>query len=134
MNEATYELIQDLYEAKAAEEAAKAKRIKIESELAQVIGVPDQWEGTRTNDVGEFKVVVKRAMNIKIDAVRLREIAAQNNIGEIVMSTAFRWKPELNKKGWDNIGDEIKAMLFAAITKTPGKVGISVEIKKQEEK
>lgn len=134
MSDAVYLLVVALHEAKTKEDAAKAARVAIEEQLAAAIGVPEQWEGSRTNDVGEFKVCVKRSMNVKIDAVRLREIAALNSIDEMIMSTAFRWKPELNKKGWDNTGDEIKAMLSAAITKTPGKVGISVEIKKQEEK
>lgn len=134
MSNTVYELVKALHEAKAKENAAKAARVAIEEQLAAEIGVPDQWEGSRTNDVGEFKVNVKRTMNVKIDTPRLRELAAQHNIDDAVMSAVFRWKPELNKKNWDNAGDEIKAALSGAITRTPGKIGISVEIKKQEEK
>lgn len=134
MSDTVYLLVATLHEAKAKEDAAKAARVAIEEQLAAAIGVPDQWEGSRTNDVGEFKVVVKRSMNVKIDAVRLREIAAQNEIDEMVMSTAFRWKPEINKKGWESTSDRAKALLSEAITKTPGKVSFAVEIKKQEEK
>ncbi|MEG1603637.1 MAG: hypothetical protein RRY12_12525 [Cloacibacillus sp.] len=129
-----YLLAAALHEAKAKEDAAKAARVALEEQLAVAIGVPEQWEGSKTNEVGEFKVSVKRTMNIKIDASRLRELAEQHDIDDAIMSTAFRWKPELNKKGWDSADDKIKAILSAAITKTPGKIGISVEIKNKEDK
>ena len=131
MNEATYYLIEELYEAKAAEEAAKAKRVQIEADLARALEVPDQWEGSQTRTVNEYKVCVKRAMNVKIDAARLKEIISRDNL-EHAAGIAFRWKAELDKKGWNTLGSLVQGAFSEAITKTPGKVSITVELKKED--
>ena len=131
MNEATYYLIEELYEAKAAEEAAKAKRVQLEADLAKALEVPEQWEGSQTRTVNEYKVCVKRAMNVKIDAARLKEIISRDNL-EHAAGIAFRWKAELDKKGWGTLGSTIQAAFSEAITKTPGKVSITVELKKED--
>ena len=133
MNEATYYLIEELYEAKAAEEAAKAKRVQLEADLARALEVPDQWEGSQTRTVNEYKVCVKRAMNVKIDAARLREIIDRNRDSlEYAAGIAFRWKAELDKKGWNTLGSLVQGAFSEAITKTPGKVSITVELKKED--
>lgn len=131
MNEATYYLIEELYEAKAAEEAAKAKRVQLEADLAKALEVPEQWEGSQTRTVNEYKVCVKRAMNVKIDAARLKEIISRDNL-EHAAGIAFRWKAELDKKGWNTLGSTVQAAFSEAITKTPGKVSITVELKKED--
>ena len=131
MNEATYYLIEELYEAKAAEEAAKAKRVQIEADLAKALEVPDQWEGSQTRTVNEYKVCVKRAMNIKIDAARLQEITDRYGLKEEA-AKSFRWKCELDKKGWNALNPMTQSVFSKAITKTPGKVSITVELKKED--
>lgn len=132
MNEATYYLIEELYEAKAAEEAAKAKRVQLEADLAKALEVPEQWEGSQTRTVNEYKVCVKRAMNVKIDAARLKEIISRNNNLEHAAGIAFRWKAELDKKGWNALNPMTQSVFSKAITKTPGKVSITVELKKED--
>lgn len=132
MNEATYYLIEELYEAKAAEEAAKAKRVQLEADLAKALEVPEQWEGSQTRTVNEYKVCVKRAMNVKINAARLKEIISRNNNLEHAAGVAFRWKAELDKKGWNTLGSLVQGAFSEAITKTPGKVSITVELKKED--
>ena len=132
MNEATYYLIEELYEAKAAEEAAKAKRVQLEADLAKALEVPEQWEGSQTRTVNDYKVCVKRAMNVKIDAARLKEIISRNNNLEHAAGIAFRWKAELDKKGWNTLGSLVQGAFSEAITKTPGKVSITVELKKED--
>lgn len=131
MNEATYYLIEELYEAKAAEEAAKAKRVQIEADLAKALEVPDQWEGSQTRTVNEYKVCVKRAMNVKIDATRLQEITDRYGLKEEA-AKSFRWKCELDKKGWNALNPMTQSVFSKAITKTPGKVSITVELKKED--
>ena len=133
MSNLVYSMVAALHAAKVEEEKAKATRIAAEEQLARAIGVPEQWEGSKTNDIGEFKVCVKRSMNVKIDAPKLHEFVVENKISSHILEAAFRWKPEIAKKGWENISEQDKAILSSAITKTPGKVSISVEIKKQEE-
>lgn len=131
MNEATYYLIEELYEAKAAEEAAKAKRVQLEADLAKALEVAEQWEGSQTRTVNEYKVCVKRTMNVKIDAARLKEIISRDNL-EHAAGIAFRWKAELDKKGWNTLGSLVQGAFSEAITKTPGKVSITVELKKED--
>lgn len=131
MNEATYYLIEELYEAKAAEEAAKAKRVQLEADLAKALEVPEQWEGSQTRTVNEYKVCVKRAMNVKIDAARLQEITDRYGLKEEA-AKSFRWKCELDKKGWNALNPMTQSVFSKAITKTPGKVSITVELKKED--
>ena len=131
MNEATYYLIEELYEAKAAEEAAKAKRVQLEADLAKALEVAEQWEGSQTRTVNEYKVCVKRTMNVKIDAARLKAIISRDNL-EHAAGIAFRWKAELDKKGWNTLGSLVQGAFSEAITKTPGKVSITVDLKKED--
>lgn len=132
MNEATYYyLIEELYKAKTAEEAAKAKRVQLEADLARALEVPDQWEGSQTRTVNDYKVCVKRAMNVKIDAARLQEITDCYGLKEEA-AKSFRWKCELDKKGWGTLCSSVQAVFSEAITKTPGKVSITVELKKED--
>lgn len=121
------ELVTKLYEAKQAEQAAKNVRTALEAELAQAIGVPDNWEGSKTNAVGEYKVTLTRKMNVKIDATKLRELAIINNITP-VLDTCFRWKPEIVKREWDKADAEVRTKLSEALEITPGKASFTVKL------
>ena len=120
------ELVNQLYEAKLAEQSAKEYRVGLEAQLAEKLGVPEDWEGTQTRGVGLFKVKLSRKMNIKIDANRLREQARVNNILPM-MDLLFRWKPEIDKKKWDMADEKVKLAFAPAIEVTPGKASFSVE-------
>lgn len=127
------ELITKLYEAKQAKQTAKNVRTALEAELAQAIGVPDNWEGSKTNAVGEYKVTLTRKMNVKIDATKLRELAIINNITP-VLDTCFRWKPEIVKREWDKADDGVRTKLSEALEITPGKASFTVmPVGKEEE-
>lgn len=126
------ELVAKLYEAKQAEQAAKNMRTELEAELARAIGVPDDWEGSKSNTVGDYKVKLTRKMNVKIDATRLRELAVVNNITPI-LETCFRWKPEIIKKEWDKANEEARTKLAEALEITPGKASFAVTLIGEEE-
>ncbi|MEG1501938.1 MAG: hypothetical protein RR370_00955 [Synergistaceae bacterium] len=128
-----YQLTNALHNAKMAEDEAKKKRIALEEELATAIEVPNDFEGSRTREVENFKVCVKRSMNIKIDVTKLHEIETKNSISKEDMDKAFRWKAELNKKPFEALPESTRTVLAEAITKTPGKVSITVEKKSEEE-
>lgn len=125
------EIAADIFATKNEEDKIKARRTALELEFAAAIGVADQWEGSKTNDVGEYKVTVSRKTNIKIDVVRLREIAVLHDL-EGALSTAFKWEPDLVKKGWDALPEKSRGYLSEALTKTPGKVGVKVIIKEEK--
>jgi hypothetical protein len=120
------ELVGQLYEAKLAEQAAKEYRLGLEAQLAEKLGVPEDWEGTQTRGVGLFRVKLSRKMNVKIDTNRLREQARVNNILPMV-DLLFRWKPELNKEKWNMADEKVKLAFAPAIEVTPGKASFSIE-------
>lgn len=119
------EIVKSLYEARQVEAAAKAVRVGLEEELAAAIGVPEDWEGSKTNAVGGFKVKLTRKINVQIDDVRLRELARVNNLTAL-LDRCFRWKPEIVKKEWGAAPEKEKLILSGALMFTPGKASFSV--------
>ena len=122
-----FELTSRLFQAKEEERQAKLKRMNLEDAMAQAIGIPENWEGAMTNRVGQYKVRVSRKKNVRIDAEKLIECAAQASIKD-QLKTLFRWKPEINKAAWDEAGREIITALSPAIESSLGKAAFSVEI------
>ena len=122
-------IVTKLADAKAAEERAKAARVRIEEELAAAIGVPESWTGSTTSDICGYKVTCARRDNIKIDADAVRGIAAESSALDQYSRQVFRWKPEIDKKGWDAAPDEVVKAFSAAITRTPGKISFTLKLK-----
>lgn len=120
------DLIIKLHEAKAEEAKWKAYRTELEEELADAIRVPDDWEGSKTRKMGEFKVQCRRVMNRRIDGDMLRDIAMEHMLG-MVVEQCFRWKPELVKSEWDAETEEHRKIFAPAIITTPGKVSFKIE-------
>ena len=122
-------IVTKLADAKAAEERAKAARVRIEQELAAAIGVPESWTGSTTSDICGYKVTCARRDNVKIDADAVRDIAAESSALGGYAQLIFRWKPEIDKKGWDAAPDEVVKAFSAAITRTPGKITFTLKPK-----
>ena len=122
-------IVTKLADAKAAEERAKATRLRIEEELAAAIGVPESWTGSTTSDICGYKVTCARRDNVKIDADAVRGIAAESAPLGVYAKQIFRWKPEIDKKGWDAAPDEVIKAFSAAITRTPGKISFTLKVK-----
>lgn len=125
-------IVTRLAEAKAAEARAKAAREAIERELAVAIGVPETWTGSTTSEICGFKVTCTRRDNIRIDADAVRGIIAESAPLEVYAQQIFRWKPEIDKKGWDAAPDEVIKAFSAAITRTPGKISFSLKPKEDK--
>jgi hypothetical protein len=121
MNEVDIEtLVSDLYNAKKAEEQAKAARIAAEEAVAAALGGPDN--GSRTFTTGTLKVTVKRGYNYKVSDMD----AFETKFPSLVKTTV---KKELNAKEYEAMRvncDDISD-IAAYITATPKKV--SVELK-----
>ena len=122
-------IVTKLADAKAAEERAKAARVRIEEELAAAIGVPESWTGSTTSDICGYKVTCARRDNVKIDADAVRGIIAESASLGVYAQQIFRWKPEIDKKGWDAAPDEVVKAFSAAITRTPGKISFTLKPK-----
>ena len=127
-------LTERLYELKQREAEIKAERVQAEEALAYELGMPQEWEGTKTNSIGGFKVTLKRSMNFRIDAARLEQLAGSSEAIADAVKTAFRYKPEIDKKGWKALPDEMRAALSPAITMTPGKPSFTIINNIEEEK
>ena len=124
-------IITKLFEAIEAERRAKNKRVELEAQLARAIEMPETWEGSMTNHVGDFKIKVSRKMNVKIDSDAVKGLMMESPQLEIFGKTVFRWKPEIDKKEWDSAPPEVIKAFSSAITRTPGKPSFSIELEKK---
>jgi hypothetical protein len=126
------EIVANLYIAKQQEQAAKERRVMFEAELAKAIALPDEWEGTKTKAVGEFKVKLTRRMNYKIDANKLREQARVYNILPM-LDKLFSWKPEVVRTEWKEADEKTRLAFAPAMEVTPGKASFTVEKTEEED-
>ena len=118
-------LVTKLAEAKDAEARAKAARMALEEQLAAAIGVPETWTGSTTSDICGRKVTCKRPENVKIDGDAVRALMMESAELEVYGKKIFRWKPEIDKKGWDVAPVEVIKAFAPTVTRTPGKVSFT---------
>ena len=72
-------------------------------------------------------------MNYIIDAARLVHLAGSSEAMADAVKRAFRYKPEIDKKGWKALSDDLRGALSPAITMTPGKSAFTITTKTTEE-
>jgi hypothetical protein len=114
-------LVADLYNAKKAEEQAKAARIAAEEAVATALGGPEN--GSRTFTTGTLKVTIKRGYNYKVSDMDAFEQAYPH----LVKTTV---KKELNAKEYETMRvscDDISD-ISAYITATPKKVAVELKM------
>ena len=128
------ELTSRLYALKTEEARIKDERMQAEEDLAYALGMPQEWEGSKTNTIGAYKVTLKRPMNYRIDAARLEQLAGSSEAIADAVKAAFRYKPEIDKKGWKALPDDLRGALSPAITMTPGKPSFTIINNNEEEK
>ena len=117
-------LARDWLDAKRAENAANAARIKIEEELAQALDVPD--EGSKTHKIEGFKVTLTQPVTRKLDAVVWEKVKqhispemAPVKVKLEADATGCKWLATNDAKTWRKIAP--------AFETKPGKVGVKVE-------
>ena len=121
MNEADIEsLVADLYNAKKAEEQAKAARIAAEEAVAAALGGPDN--GSHTFTTGTLKVTVKRGYNYKVSDMDEFETKFPSLVKTTVKKELDAKEYEAMRVNCDDVSD-----IAAYITATPKKA--SVELK-----
>lgn len=121
MNEVDIEsLVADLYNAKKAEEQAKAARIAAEEAVAAALGSPDN--GSHTFTTGTLKVTVKRGYNYKVSDMDEFETKFPSLVKTTVKKELDAKEYEAMRVNCDDVSD-----IAAYITATPKKV--SVELK-----
>lgn len=109
--------------AKAEEKAANAKRIEIEDKIVALTGKRD--EGSKTHDIGDYKIVVTGKLSYKMDWKAWDQVKT-----EIPAELhPVKMKPEVDAKGiaWLR---ENKPELYALVPVEikPAKTGVEIEV------
>jgi hypothetical protein len=117
-------LARDWLDAKRAENAANADRIKIENQLAEALDVPS--EGSKTHKIDGYKITLTQPVTRKLDLDAWTKVQqhVSPNLAPIKMkleadAIGCKWLAENNPSVWRKIADAFE-------TKT-GKIGVKVE-------
>ena len=122
MDEVGY-LINSIKKAKQEESEAKRERIALEERLCGLIEL--KKIGTTNVEAHGHTIKIVSRESHSIDAAMLEEIAAENNLQQH-LATFFRWKPELNKRVWDNADEKQRLPFTLAITTKTGKPSVNI--------
>lgn len=125
-------IYQDWIDAKEAERLAVERRREIEDRLTAEFEIPATLEGTRSVDSDGFLVKIVGRMNRKVDGDKLQALALEAGILDL-LSTLFRWKPEINAAAWKAADKSITDVLSAAITVEPGRPSFTITKKEEGE-
>jgi hypothetical protein len=110
--------------AKKAEAEAEAARVDIGNKLANTLGVPA--EGSKSYDVGDFKVTLKQPVNRKVDWQVFDQVTESTPGAHMPVKV----KRELDETGLKWIQEhqpDLYAQIARAITATPGRIGVDVK-------
>jgi hypothetical protein len=118
-------LAHDWEEAKAFEAQAIARRREIEDQLTQALAIPNDLEGTKNEDAGQYKIKIVGRLDRKVNADKLQELAQESGLTEH-LGSLFRWKPEINMTAWKAAHESITAPLLDAITTTAGRPSYAI--------
>lgn len=108
-----HNIVEHWKNAKAKEKAWQEERRRLEDKLIEMYAVNPQEEGTV--DAGEFKIITR--LNRKVNQQILEDIVHEKGLEEVV-STLFRFKPELNLTAWKQADESITTPFLDAITTT----------------
>ena len=119
------ELAREWESAKAAEAKAVAIRRAIEDELTELLALPKDLDGSKNENVGQYKIKVTGRLDRKINSDRLQELAQEAGLSDH-LGSLFRWKPEINMTAWKAAHESITAPLLDAITTTAGRPSYAI--------
>ena len=111
--------------AKSTEAEWTQRRRKIEDQLVKQLEIPENLDGTKNVELGEYKIKIEGRINKKINSDKLQELAVEAGL-EDHLSSLFRWKPEINATAWKAADSSLTNHLLGAITSTPGRPSFSV--------
>lgn len=111
--------------AKQDEAKAVQNRRDIEDDLLKLLDIDPSKEGTINVEAGEYSIKLVTRLTRKVDADKLQEIAAENDLNK-ELSTLFRWKADLDLKSWKLAAPEVTKVLSQAVTTTAGRPSFSI--------
>ena len=113
--------------AKSTEAEWTQRRRKIEDQLVKKLEIPENLDGTKNFELGEYKVKIEGRITKKVNSDKLQELATEAGL-EDHLSSLFRWKPEINATAWKAADPALTIPLLGAITSTPGRPSFSVSL------
>lgn len=117
-------LARDWLEAKRAENAANAARIKIEDQLAQALDVPN--EGSKTHKIDGFKITLTQPVTRKLDAAAWEKV--KQHVPADLAPIKIKLEPDATGCKWLAANDAKTWRKIASAFETkPGKIGVKVE-------
>ena len=117
------ELSRAWLKAKSDEEAARDRRIAVEEELIKQLGVKP--EGSKTHDLGEFKVTICGVVNRLLDKEIWESI--KDKLPPEIRPVTYEPKLDIVGTKWLQANQpENYKILARALTIRPGKVGVKV--------
>tara|TARA_R110002126_G_scaffold1618_4_gene9495 strand:+ start:695 stop:1084 length:390 start_codon:yes stop_codon:yes gene_type:complete len=125
MNQQIEELAREWESAKSAEAKAVAIRRAIEDELTELLALPKDLDGSKNENVGQYKIKVTGRLDRKINSDKLQELAQEAGLSDH-LGSLFRWKPEINMTAWKAAHESITAPLLDAITTTAGRPSYAI--------
>lgn len=122
----TEKLCIDWLEAKMDENTARKRRIEIETQLADAFDVPH--EGSKTHQVGNFKLTLTQPVSRKLDLQEWDEVRS------LIPSRLHPIKAKIDAdatgcKYLSSHEPELWAKIASAFETKPGKIGVKVEAK-----
>jgi uncharacterized surface anchored protein len=94
--------------------------------MARQLSIANDFEGSRSVDIGDFKVKLTGRMTRRVDEKMIIAIANEKGLVNH-LDSLFRWKADINTAMWNKTNPEITAEFLRGITTKPGRVGFSIE-------
>jgi hypothetical protein len=112
-------------QAKETERAAVEARRQAEDAMVEVLRIDPTVEGTINRETEGFKIKVEPRIDRKVDAGKLIDLAAENNLNAH-LETLFRWGADLNMTAWKAADPLIRQALSGAITVRAGRPSFKI--------
>ena len=116
-------LVGQLVTAKRDEDAAKARRMSLEEQVAAALGCPE--EGSKTEKVGDYRVTITGKLTYKADVEQLVQLAQAlpADLRPIKTTTAL---DETGAKWLRGNRPDLWAIVAPALTVSPAKTAVKV--------
>lgn len=109
---------------KAAELDAQTQRRAIEDRIAAQVAADSQFVGVKKFN----SLTITYQFTKSVDSKSLQELAAAAGISD-ELGVLFRWKPEVDARGWAKASAATKSALSGAITIKPNRPSFAAKSK-----
>ncbi|NCC85702.1 MAG: hypothetical protein EOM03_16500 [Clostridia bacterium] len=116
-------------EAKEREQLAIDERREIEDYLTNAMfALSEDFEGSQSLTLDDYKLTVTGRMNRKVDADRVQELAREHGLTAAI-EDLFSWKADVRMTEWRQADPAITGLFSEAITTTPGRPSYKITVK-----